>query len=161
MRTNNVNRKEIMKILATAAMALAMVLSARAVPTENTFSAVTNDWYVGKWTNVLELAQARLAANSNDLVGAHLVVSYDVLFSDIPAISNSVTRLIGAMDASSEPAMTNLISQLRPGWVYFRDEFLPRQTAADVQAQHEKSSITNKTLDCDFILKQIWDNGLW
>lgn len=161
MKTENSSRKEIMKILATAAMALAMVLSALAVPTENTFSAVTNDWYVGKWTNVLELAQARLAANSNDLVGAHLVVSYDVLFSDIPAISNSVTRLIGAMDASSEPAMANLISQLRPGWVYFRDEFLPRQTAADVQAQHEKSSITNKTLDCDFILKQIWDNGLW
>ena len=161
MKTENSSRKEIMKILATAAMALAMVLSARAVPTENTFSAVTNDWYVGKWTNVLELAQARLAANSNDLVGAHLAVSYDVLFSDIPAISNSVTRLIGAMDASSEPAMANLISQLRPGWVYFRDEFLPRQTAADVQAQHEKSSITNKTLDCDFILKQIWDNGLW
>ena len=161
MKTENSSRKEIMKILATAAMTLAMVLSARAVPTENTFSAVTNDWYVGKWTNVLELAQARLAVNSNDLVGAHLVVSYDVLFSDIPAISNSVTRLIGAMDASSEPAMANLISQLRPGWVYFRDEFLPRQTAADVQAQHEKSSITNKTLDCDFILKQIWDSGLW
>lgn len=161
MKTENSSRKEIMKILATAAMALAMVLSARAVPTENTFSAVTNDWYVGKWTNVLELAQARLAANSNDLVGAHLAVSYDVLFSDIPAISNSVTRLIGAMDASSEPAMANLISQLRPGWVYFRDEFLPRQTAADVQAQHEKSSITNKTLDCDFVLKAIWDNGLW
>ena len=161
MKTENSSRKEIMKILAAAAMALAMVLSARAVPTENTFSAVTNDWYVGKWTNVLELAQARLAANSNDLVGAHLAVSYDVLFSDIPVISNSVTRLIGAMDASSEPSMTNLLSELRPGWVYFRDEFLPHQTAADVQAQHEKSSITNKTLDCDFILKQIWDNGLW
>ena len=152
MTTENTNRKEkIMKTLAAAAMALATALSAYAVPTENTFTAVTNDWYVGRWAN----------ANSNDLVGAHLVVSYDVLFSDIPAISNSVTRLIGAMDASSEPAMTNLISQLRPGWVYFRDEFLPRQTAADVQAQHEKSSITNKTLDCDFILKQIWDNGLW
>ena len=65
------------------------------------------------------------------------------------------------MKTLATAAMTNLISQLRPGWVYFRDEFLPRQTAADVQAQHEKSSITNKTLDCDFILKQIWDNGLW
>ena len=80
-----------MKTLAAAAMALATALSAYAVPTENTFTAVTNDWYVGRWANVLELAQTRLAANSNDLVGAHLVVSYDVLFSDIPAISNSVT----------------------------------------------------------------------
>ena len=150
-----------MKTSAIAATALAIALSARAVPTENTYAAVTNDWYVGKWTNVLELAQSRLAANSNDLVGAHLVVSYDVLFSDIPAISNSVTRLVGAMDASGAPALTNMLSRLRPGWVCFRDEFLPQQTAADVQAQREKSSITNKTLDCDFVLKAIWDNGLW
>ena len=150
-----------MKTLIIAAAVLALALSARAVPTENNYAAVTNDWYAGKWTNVLELAQARLAANSNDLVGAHLVVSYDVLFSDIPAISNSVTRLVGAMDASGAPALTNLLSRLRPGWMHFRDGFLPRQTSADLQAQRVKSSITNKTLDCDFVLKAIWDNGLW
>ena len=63
-----------MKTLAAAAMALSIALTAHAVPTENTFAAVTNDWYVGRWTNVLELAQTRLAVNSNDLVGAHLVV---------------------------------------------------------------------------------------
>ena len=40
-----------------ALAAFATALSAYAVPTENTFAAVTNDWYVGRWTNVLELAQ--------------------------------------------------------------------------------------------------------
>ena len=150
-----------MKIAITVALTVAQAFMADAMPTENTYHAVTNDWYNGNWTNVYELAQARLAVNSNDLVAANIIVSYDVLFSDIGAMSNSVTRLIDAMDQSSAPALTNLNSRLRPGWVYFRDQFLPYQTAADLQQQHEKSYITHKPLDCDFVLKAIWDNGLW
>ena len=150
-----------MKIAITFALTVALAFTADATPTENTYAAVTNDWYNGNWTNVLELAQIRRAANSNDLVAANIIVSYDVLFSDVGAMSNSVTRLIDAMDQSSAPALTNLHSRLRPGWVYFRDQFLPYQTAADLQQQHEKSYITHKPLDCDFVLKAIWDNGLW
>ena len=150
-----------MKIAITFALTVAQAFMADAMPTENTYHAVTNDWYNGNWTNVYELAQARLAANSNDLVAANIIVSYDVLFSDIGAMSNSVTRLIDAMDQSSAPALTNLHSRLRPAWVYFRDQFLPYQTAADLQQQHEKSYITHKPIDCDFVLKAIWDNGLW
>ena len=150
-----------MKIAITFALTVALAFTADATPTENTYAAVTNDWYNGNWTNVLELAQIRRAANSNDLVAANIIVSYDVLFSDVGAMSNSVTRLIDAMDQSSAPALTNLHSRLRPGWVYFRDQFLPYQTAADLQQQHEKSYITHKPIDCDFVLKAIWDNGLW
>ena len=150
-----------MKIAITFALTVALAFTADATPTENTYAAVTNDWYNGNWTNVLELAQIRRAANSNDLVAANIIVSYDVLFSDVGAMSNSVTRLIDAMDQSSAPALTNLHSRLRPGWIYFRDQFLPYQTAADLQQQHEKSYITHKPLDCDFVLKAIWDNGLW
>ena len=150
-----------MKIAITVALTVALAFTAGETPTENTYVAVTNDWYNGNWTNVYELAQVRLAANSNDLVAANIIVSYDVLFSDIGAMSNSVTRLIDAMDQSSAPALTNLHSRLRPGWVYFRDQFLPHQTAADLQQQHEKSYITHKPIDCDFVLKAIWDNGLW
>ena len=150
-----------MKIAITFALTVALAFTADATPTENTYAAVTNDWYNGNWTNVLELAQIRRAANSNDLVAANIIVSYDVLFSDVGAMSNSVTRLIDAMDQSSAPALTNLHSRLRPGWVYFRDQFLPHQTAADLQKQHEKSYIAQKLIDCDFVLKAICDNGLW
>ena len=150
-----------MKIAITIVLMAVLAFTADAAPTENTYAAVTNDWYNGNWTNVLELAQIRRAANSNDLVAANIIVSYDVLFSDVGTMSNSVTRLIDAMDQSSAPALTNLHSRLRPGWVYFRDQFLPYQTAADLQQQHEKSYITHKPIDCDFVLKAIWDNGLW
>ena len=150
-----------MKIAITFALTVALAFTVDATPTENTYAAVTNDWYNGNWTNVLELAQVRRAANSNDLVAANIIVSYDVLFSDVGTMSNSVTRLIDAMDQSSAPALTNLHSRLRPGGVYFRDQFLPYQTANDLQQQHEKSYIIHKPIDCDFVLKAIWDNGLW
>ena len=144
-----------------AAIALSLSAFAHAAPSADNYASVTNDWYQGNWTNVYELAQQRLAANTNDLVASHLMVSYDILFSDYQAISNSILRLVGALDSVTEPSLTNLCAQLRPGWVYYLDEFLPQQTDAVLQEQRAKSQITHKTLDCDFILEQISASGLW
>ena len=103
-----------------AAIALSLSAFAWATPSSDNYAAVTNDWYQGNWTNVYELAQKRLAANTNDLVASHLMVSYDILF-----------------------------------------DFLPQQTAATLQEQRAKSQISHKPLDCDFILEQISESGLW
>lgn len=144
-----------------AAMALSLSAFAHATPSADNYASVTNDWYQGNWTNVYELAQQRLAANTNDLVASHLVVSYDILFSDYQAMSNSIQRLVRALDSVSEPSLTNLCSSLRSGWVYYLEEFLPQQTEAVLQEQRAKSQITHKPLDCDFILEQVAEKGLW
>ena len=89
------------------------------------------------------------------------MVSYDILFSDYQAISNSILRLVGALDSVSEPSLANLCTRLRPGWVYYLDDYLPRQTEATLQEQRAKSAIPHKPLDCDFILDQIVEAGLW
>ena len=146
---------------AIAATVLSLSALAHAAPSADNYHAVTNDWYQGNWTNVFELAQQRLAANTNDLVASHLMVSYDILFSDYQAISNSILRLVGALDSVTEPSLTNLCAQLRPGWVYYLDDFLPQQTEATLQEQRAKSQISHKPLDCDFILEQISESGLW
>ena len=144
-----------------AAIALSLSAFAHAVPSLDNYASVTNDWYQGNWTNVYELAQQRLAANTNDLVASHLMVSYDILFSDYQAMSNSIQRLVCALDSVSEPSLTNLCSNLRSGWVYYLDEFLSQQTDAVLQEQRAKSQIPHKPLDCDFILEQISESGLW
>lgn len=144
-----------------AAIALSLSAFAWATPSGDNYAAVTNDWYQGNWTNVYELAQKRLAANTNDLVASHLMVSYDILFSDYQAMSNSIQRLVRALDSVSEPSLTNLCANLRSGWVYYLDEFLPQQTEAILQEQRAKSQIPHKPLDCDFILEQISETGLW
>ena len=143
------------------AIVLMLSASALATPSADNYHAVTNDWYVGKWTNVYELAQQRLAVNTNDLVASHLMVSYDILFSDYQSMSNSIQRLVCALDSVSEPSLTNLCSNLRSGWVCYLDEFLPQQTEATLQEQRAKSQIPHKPLDCDFILEQISESGLW
>lgn len=146
---------------AIAAVIVALSMVARTAPSADNYASVTNDWYQGNWTNVYELAQQRLAANTNDLVASHLMVSYDILFSDYQAISNSILRLVGALDSVTEPSLTNLCARLRPGWVYYLDEFLPQQTEAVLQEQRSKSVIPHKPLDCDFILEQVAEKGLW
>ena len=146
---------------AIAAVIVALSMVARTAPSADNYASVTNDWYHGNWTNVYELAQQRLAANTNDLVASHLMVSYDILFSDYQAMSNSILRLVGALDSVTEPSLTNLCARLRPGWVYYLDEFLPQQTETVLQEQRSKSVIPHKPLDCDFILEQISEKGLW
>lgn len=51
-----------------------------ATPSEDSYAAVTNDWYQGNFSNVYELAQTRLAANSNDVVAAYLLHDWDMAF---------------------------------------------------------------------------------
>ena len=93
---------------ALAAIVVSLSACAWSSPSADNYASVTNDWFQGNWTNVYELAQLRLAANTNDLVASHLMVSYDILFSDYQSISNSIQRLLVAMDSVTEPSMTNL-----------------------------------------------------
>ena len=83
------------------AMAVALAFAANATPSANNFHAVTNDWYQGNYSNVYELAQQRLVANSNDLVAAVNMESYDLRFSSFAAISNSILRLMRASEAAA------------------------------------------------------------
>ena len=67
------------RVAAAAVVAIAVASfagAASAMPSTNNFHAVTNDWYNGNFTNVYELAQMRLAANSNDVVGAYLMLDW-------------------------------------------------------------------------------------
>ena len=98
-----------MKKLIAAALA-ATAIAAFAVPSQNTYHAVTNDWYQGNYSNVYELAQQRLAANTNDLVAAVIMETYDLRFSSFAAISNSILRVMRASEAATLPAYTNMWS---------------------------------------------------
>ena len=103
------------KLIATALAATAAAVFAE--PSSNNFHSVTNDWYQGNYSNVYELAQQRLVANSNDLVAAVIMESYDLRFSSFAAISNSILRLMRASEAATLPAYTNMY------WQFYRDDY--------------------------------------
>ena len=80
-RTKKMNNKTTIILSALAAIATATLCAA---PSSNTVEAVTQDWRLGNYSNVYELAQARFASNSNDLVAAHLVIAGKTLDYSCP-----------------------------------------------------------------------------
>jgi len=150
-----------MKKLIVAALA-ATAAAVFAEPSSNNFHSVTNDWYQGNYSNVYELAQQRLVANSNDLVAAVIMESYDLRFSSFAAISNSIQRLMRASEAAALPAYTNMY------WRFYRDEYnwylgeyLPQQSEARRQSEMYKAYKIHVPMSCTSTLKLLWDENLW
>ena len=73
-------------------LALSCVAQTNQPPVDN-FALVTNLWYQGYKTNVLAIAEQRLAANSNDLAGLVLKMEYDFSFLNFSNISNNMHLL--------------------------------------------------------------------
>lgn len=132
-----------------------------ATPSTNTVEAIERDWYEGRYSNVYELAQMRLAANSNDLVAAHLMVEWDLAFSSRETASNSVMRLISLADEVTLPAYTNMYRFTRPGWFRYVNNYLPSLSEDEWQAHIQRSHGTGRPMDADVMLKVLYDGGLW
>jgi len=64
----------------------------------NFYENVTNLWYQGYKSNVLAIANARLAANSNDIAGLILKAEYHLEFSEESLLSNAYLRVIQRAD---------------------------------------------------------------
>ena len=144
-----------------AAFVAAVSVNVLAAPSADNFHSVTNDWWNGNYTNVYELAQLRYAANTNDLVAAHLMAEYDMSFSTREAISNSYMRLVRVADGVTHPALTNLYSIARSGFIRYASVYAPSWTDAELEEHHRKSLEPHQTMNCDFVLELISENGLW
>lgn len=72
-------------------LALAAALAARA---STEYAAITNAWYSQGASNLLVLAEARLATNQNDIAGLLMKASYDFDCSDRTVLSNSLQRIL-------------------------------------------------------------------
>ena len=148
------------KITTLCTMALSATVTF-ASPSENTYHAVTNDWYNANFSNVLELAESRLAANTNDLVGVYLKLSWDICFSDASTLSNSVTRVLDIGDTVQNAAFSNEYCRLRPMIVSFRDDVLPMYTEEVRQQELVRSTQPHKPIPERKWLKLLWDENLW
>ena len=144
-----------------ASVVAAAALAACANPTADNYHAVTNDWWNGNYTNVCELAQQRFAANSNDLVAAHIMWEYDRSFSGREAVSNSAMRLVRITDGVTHPALTNIYAAVRGGMIRYASVYVPTWTDAELEEQHQRASAPHRTMNCDFVLELISENGLW
>jgi len=95
------------------------VVSRIAVLAQTDFYAnVTNLWYQGNKTNVLAIANARLAQNSNDIAGLILKAEYHFAHLDVSEISNAYLRVIQEGDTITT---TNFVSRFVKERQYIMD----------------------------------------
>ena len=147
---------------AIAATVLSLSALAHAAPSADNYASVTNDWYQGNWTNVYELAQQRLAANTNDLVAAVIMETYDLRFSSFAAISNSILRVMRASEAATLPAYTNMYWRFyRDDYNWYLNEYLPQQSEARRQSEMYKAYKIHVPMSCAPTLETFWDYNLW
>jgi len=80
----------------------------------NFYTNVTNLWYQGgaSRSNVLTIANARLAVNTNDIAGLILKANYDLEFLEVGTISNSYLRVIQVGDTITT---TNFLKNWQEG----------------------------------------------
>ncbi len=152
-----------MKNIPVVIIAAALLCSAAlfATPSANSLDAIVKDWYEGRYSNVYEFAQQRFAANSNDLVAAHLMVEWDLAFSSRETASNSVMRLIRIADQVTEPTYTNMYKFTRKAWFRYVNRYLPSLSEEEWQKHIERSHRINRPMNADAALKILVENGMW
>ena len=124
----------------------------------NFYTNVTNLWYQGgeSKTNVLTIANARLAANTNDFAGLLLKAHYHIEFMEVDMISNAFLRVIQVGNtitttnfvARWQESSTNILFFLE----MLTEDPLPPLTPQEIQAEKQKAFIPEKPLpDADLI----------
>ena len=132
-----------------------------ATPSSNNFHSVTNDWYNGNFSNVYELAQMRLSTNATDVVGAYLMLDWDLAFSDYSTISNAMMRVVSSSDLVAAPAFSNAYEKCRHLCLSFCENYIPHQKESTREAEQANSRQPCGFMTNQGMLKILWDEGLW
>ena len=122
------------------------------------FNTITNLWYSGHQTNVLQMAEARLARNTNDIAGVLMKASWDFAFSDAVVLSNSLIRIRDVGRTISTHAFTNAFV-LTEFDLMSTFNILPRLTPIQLSIDCIKSSGPGRRMHYEEELKALDDDG--
>ncbi len=118
----------------------------------NFYTNVTNLWYQGYKSNVLAIANARLAVNSNDIAGLILKMEYYTEFSVMSEISNSFWRVINVGDTITSPHFLAKYPDERANLLEILD-FIKENplSPAELAIEQAKGNINQKSLPTPLI----------
>ena len=119
----------------------------------NFYTNVTNLWYQGHKSNVLAIANARLAVNSNDIAGLILKAEYHFAFLEYSACSNAYLRVLQVGDIVTT---TNFVKRYqgfsREDILWLLDDLAENpMTEQEIQAEKHKALIKHKPLPASLI----------
>lgn len=122
------------------------------------YSTVTNLWWNGPKTNILAIAEERLAANTNDIVGLVLKTEYDISFSPASVLSNSFRRVLSVGAEVDTPAFAAAYPRI--AWnVSGAFVSLERYTDAIYREEHHKGFLTHKAMNMQWAWDALHEDG--
>ena len=151
--------------LCTLVIAIAIAANAFAqtnAPIDN-FSVVTNLWYNGYKSNVLAIAEQRLAVNSNDLAGLILKMEFNLATNNVECFSNDIFSVLELLPHVSGEnirlEIPRLQSDLLATLSFLADEYRP--THEEIELDRAKFLIIHKPMTYEIPLKALHDDGLF
>lgn len=127
------------------------------------FAMVTNLWFNGHKSNVLAIAEQRLASNSNDFAGLVIRMDYNSAFLNADSFSNDIAAvMIAARNVSGthlDQVKPLLFFSLTNTLEYLSTDF--RLTADELAIERQKGFITGKPMENEDVLEALHKDGLF
>ena len=142
-------------------LALIIVGSGTAFAQTNFYTNVTNLWEEGYKTNVLAIANARLAVNSNDIAGLILKAEYNFEFYEVGDISNAYLRVLQVGDIiTTTNFMERYQGRSRESIIGILDDFSEEPvTVEEIQEGKRKALIKYKPLPRARLIEALQKDG--
>ena len=139
-------------------LSLIFTLIAVAIAQTNVYEQASSLWFSGNSQGVLDIANQRLARNTNDLAGLLLKFQWygEHLQFDHMTQTMSQVLAVGAMYSGTNfakeyPVLQTAYETLK----YIITNYPPEEYAADLT----KTNIPGRTMSCDAALKALQDDG--
>jgi len=128
----------------------------------NFYTNVTNLWYQGYKTNVLDIANTRLAKNTNDMAGLILKAEYHLEFYNVGDISNSYLRVIQVGDTITTTHFVKDWQEKmsKASFLGILDDFAENPvTPQEIQKEKPKSLLKFKRMTHDSLIEALQKDG--
>ena len=141
---------------------LTVVVGSASLAQTNFYTNVTNLWYQGGEyrSNVLTIANERLAANSNDFAGLFLKAHYHLAFSEIDEMTNTFLHVV---QVGNTITTTNFVNRWQKGSrniLFFLDIMADEPlTPQEIQEGKIKALIPHKPLPDVYLIEALQKDG--
>ena len=146
--------KNVKTFLTSAMIALSSTCHAQM----NFHTNVTNLWFQGNKSNVLEIAEQRLTVNTNDIAGLVLKFEFEVEFIEFLSISNTAHRVLAVGETIASVNFKREFPEYKEDidTLLFALPFYPPN---EIAADKLKALIPNKPLNASKVIKALQDDG--
>ena len=140
---------------------LAVIAGGASLAQTNFYTNVTNLWYQGHKSNVLEIAEQRLAANTDDIAGLILKAEYHFAFLEANNISNAYLRVIQAGDMITTTNFAGRYQKISKRSILgILDDLAETPiTPQEIQAEKPKAFLKHKRMAHDSLIEALQKDG--